>query len=151
MIVTKKKEEDYTIFNPYFIEIMPHNIEFFRNISSTKLPINIEKLLEYKKNNSTTTEEETKSNHPKEERNIEFNFLKAHPEERLEHQSMCMTWKDFEAIYNIIKSNESGTVGDKDGIIYKTYKKMTFHEATLKKKMDTDANNSKKTYIILHE
>ena len=145
----KKNEENYTIFNPYFIEIMPHIIEFFRNISSTKLPINIEKLLEYKKNNPTTTEEETKSNPPKEERNIEFDFLKAHPEERLEHQSMCMTWKDFEAIYNIIKSNEAGTVGDKDGIVYKTYKKMTFHEATLKKKMDTDANNSKKTYIYL--
>ena len=145
----KKNEENFTIFNPYFIEIMPHIIEFFRNISSTKLPINIEKLLEYKKNNPTTTEEETKSNPPKEERNIEFDFLKAHPEERLEHQSMCMTWKDFEAIYNIIKSNEAGTVGDKDGIVYKTYKKMTFHEATLKKKMDTDANNSKKTYIYL--
>ena len=46
---TKKNEEYYTIFNPYFIEIMPHVIEFFRNISSTKLPINIEKLLEFKK------------------------------------------------------------------------------------------------------
>ena len=150
----KKNEENYTLFNSYFIEIMPHVIEYFRNISSTKLPINIEKLLEYKKNNNSPSGGSTKGgeadkNAPKETKNIEFDFLKAHPEERLEHQSMCITWKDFEAIYNIIKSNESGVVGDKDGIVYKTYKKMTFHEATLKKKMDTDSNNSKRTYIYL--
>ena len=152
----KKNEENFTIFNPYFIEIMPHVIEFFRNISSTKLPINIEKLLEYRKNNSNSNNTPTneagdtnKKESPKEEKNIEFDFLKAHPEEKLEHQSMCITWKDFETIYNIIKSNESGIVGDKDGIVYKTYKKMTFHEATLKKKMDTDTNNSKRTYIYL--
>ena len=131
----QKKEENYTIFNPYFIEIMPHIIDFFRNISSTKLPINIEQLLDCKNNNI------------KEGRIIEYDFLKAHPEERLEHQSICMTWKDFDVIYNIIKSNESGIVGDKNGIVYKTYNKMSFHEKTLKKKMDTDVNNSKKTYI----
>ena len=157
---TKKNEENFTIFNSYFIEIMPHVIEFFRNISSTKLPINIEKLLEYRKNNSNnkiiTNENEANkdtntpnNNDKKEERNIEFDFLKAHPEERLEHQSMCITWKEFETIYNIIKSNESGIVGEKEGIVYKTYRKMTFHETTLKKKMETDANNGKRTYIYL--
>ena len=139
---------------------MPHVIEFFRNISSTKLPINIEKLLEYRKNNAnnkTSNENETNkdtntssnNNDKKEERNIEFDFLKAHPEERLEHQSMCITWKEFEAIYNIIKSNESGIVGEKEGIVYKTYRKMTFHENTLKKKMEADENNGKRTYIYL--
>ena len=132
----KKNEENYTLFNSYFIEIMPHVIEYFRNISSTKLPINIERLLEYKKNDNSSSGGsnkggETDKNAPKETKNIEFDFLKAHPEERLEHQSMCITWKDFEAIYNIIKSNESGVVGDKDGIVYKTYKKMTFHEKIL--------------------
>ena len=145
----KKNEENFTIFNSYFIEIMPHVIEYFRNISSTKLPINIEKLLEYKKNNSSQNEGEKDKNLQKETKNIELDFLKAHPEERLEHQSMCLTWKEIEAIYNIIKSNEIGIVGDKDGIVYKTYRKMTFHEATLKKKMDIDANNSKRTYIYL--
>jgi hypothetical protein len=142
-----QKESIFTIFNPYFIEIMPHIIDFFRNISSTKLPINIEKLIELKKNSSSKGGETSSSDIPKEEKNIEFDFLKAHPEEKLEHQSMCMTWRDIEAIYYIIKSNESGIVGDKEGIVYKTYKKITFHEATLKKKLETDANNSKRTYI----
>ena len=137
------KEMSFTIFNPYFIEIMPHLIEFFRNISSTKLPINIEKLIEYKKNNSN-------EGGNKEEKNIEFDFLKAHPEERLEHQSMCITWKEYEAIYNIIKSNESNILGDnKEELICKTYKKLTFHEGTLKKKIDTDTSSSKRTYIYL--
>ena len=138
---TKKNEENYTIFNSYFIEIMPHVIEFFRNISSTKLPINIEKLIEYKKNPGNSNNKEGK--------NIEFDFLKAHPEERLEHQSMCITWKEFVTIYNIIKSNEIGIVGDNDSIVFKTYKKMIYHEKTLEKKIDTDANNSKRTYIYL--
>ena len=80
---------------------------------------------------------------------IEFNFLKMHPEERIEHQSLCLTWKEFLIIYNIIKSDELGIVGDPSGIISKTYKKMTFHEETLKKKMEKDAKEGKKTYIYM--
>ena len=102
-------------------------------------------------NNTKSTGEENKTDVKKEEKNIEFDFLKSHPDERLEHQSMCITWKEFEAIYNIIKSNENSIVGDKDGIIFKTYKKLTFHEATLKKKIDIDTSNSKRTYIYLAE
>ena len=144
----RKEEENYTIFNPYFIEIMPHVIEFFRNISSTKLPINIEDLIEDKKYDVSNSSEgmENKENTSKD---IDFNYLKAHPEERLEHQSMCMSWKDYEIIYNIIKSNTSGIVGDKESIVFKTYKKLTFHEATFKKKMEEDEKNSKRTYIYL--
>lgn len=115
---TKKNEENYTLFNSYFIEIMPHVIEFFRNISSTKLPINIEKLIEFKEK-SVKNPNSVKP----EDRNIEFDFLKAHPEERLEHQSMCITYKEFVAIYNIIKSNEVGIVGEKILLYIKHTKK----------------------------
>ena len=45
----KEIELPYILFNTYFIEIMPHVIDFFRNISSTKFPLNIEQLLEFKK------------------------------------------------------------------------------------------------------
>ena len=45
----KENEICFLPFNTYFIELMPHVIDFFRNISSTKLPLNIEKLVEYKK------------------------------------------------------------------------------------------------------
>ena len=120
----------FTIFNPYFIEIMPFIFDFFREVSNSKLPVNIENLLE------------------KKERNIEFNFLKIHPEERLEHQSMCLTFKDILIIYNIIKSNETEILGDKTGIIYKTYKKITYHEDNLKKKVENDEKNFEKHFIF---
>ena len=127
----------YTIFNPYFIEVMPFIFDFFREITNSKLPINIEKLLESKKNNK------------EKERDIQFNYLKIHLEERLEHQSMCFTFKDFLIIYNIIKSKEEEILGDKSGLIYKTYKKITYHEDNLKSKVDNDAKNFKKTFIYL--
>ena len=129
----------YTIFNPYFIEIMPFIFEFFREVSNSKLPVNIEKLLEIKKS----------PNNRENERDIQFNYLKIHYEERLEHQSMCLTFKDFLIIYNIIKSNEEAILGDKSGLVYKTYKKITYHEDNLKSKVENDKKNFKKTFIYL--
>ena len=46
---SKKNEVNYTLFNTYFIEIMPYVIAFFKNITSVKLPANIEMLIEEKK------------------------------------------------------------------------------------------------------
>ena len=178
---SKGNEFNFTLFNPYFIEIMPYVIEFFKNITSVKLPVNIEMLIEEKKmkrleeiNNDPNHNVQfrdsliknllphslkrmstaTPSNplvalNSKQPTSIEFNFLKMHPEERIEHQSLCLTWKEFLIIYNIIKSDELGIVGDPSGIISKTYKKMTFHEETLKKKMEKDAKEGKKTYIYM--
>jgi hypothetical protein len=133
---TKNDEYLYTIFNPYFIEIMPFIFDFFREVSNSKLPVNIENLLECKK---------TK----KGKRDIQFKYLKIHSEERLEHQSMCLTFKDFLIIYNIIKSNEEYILGDKTGLVYKTYKKVTYHESDLKSKVENDKKNFKKTFIYL--
>ena len=160
---------------------MPYVIEFFKNITCVKLPVNIEMLLEEKKllklnelnsiNTSSSvalrnsliknlmphsgkkitaqTLKSPISTVPQNKVSIEFNFLKMHPEERIEHQSLCFTWKDFLIIYNIIKSDEVGILGDPQGIISKTYKKMSFHEETLKKKMDKDEKEGKKTYIYM--
>jgi hypothetical protein len=134
----------YTIFNPYFIEIMPFIFDFFREVSNSKLPVNIEKLLEIKRN---TYENPGKNGGKDSERNIEFDFLKFHPEERLEHQSICLTFKQLLIIYNIIKSKEEEILGEKTGIFYKTYKKITFHEAHLKSKVENDEKNQKKTFL----
>lgn len=88
---------------------------------------------------------------PRNNISIEFNFLKMHPEERIEHQSLCLTWKDILMIYNIIKSDEIGIVGDSDGIISKTFNKLTFHEETFQKKIEKDAKEGKKLiYICLN-
>ena len=140
----KEIDIPYCLFNPYFIEIMPHVIEFFRNISSTKLPLNIEKLLEQKKGLT--------NNEPiKEKRNIEFDFLENHPEERMEHQSICISLQEYFAIYNILKNNENDIYifGDKNSVQYKTYYKLPFHEANLTKIIEKDEKENKRGYVFL--
>ena len=139
----KENETLFILFNSYFIEIMPHVIDFFRDISSTKLPLNIEQFLEYKKakiSNQSITEE----------RNIEFDFLKAHPEERMEHQSICFSLQDFFAIYNILKLNNNSEyiLGNKNTIQYKTFNKISYHEANLKKILEKDIQNNKRTFAF---
>ncbi len=129
------EEYFYTIFNPYFIEIMPYIFDFYREISNAKLPVNIEQLLIQKKENMK-------------DKNIKYNYLTIHPEERLEHQSMCMTFKDILTVYNIIKSNEAEILGDKTNLTFKTYKKITYNEDNLKSKVDNDEKNSSKTFIF---
>ena len=129
------EEYFYTIFNPYFIEIMPYIFDFYRETSNAKLPVNIEQLLIQKKENVK-------------DKNIKYNYLTIHPEERLEHQSMCMTFKDIITVYNIIKSNEAEILGDKTNLTFKTYKKITYNEDNLKSKVDNDEKNSTKTFIF---
>ena len=142
----KENELPYILFNSYFIELMPHVIDFFRNISSTKLPFNIEKLLEFKK-------AKTMNQSSDEQRNIEFDFLKAHNEERMEHQSICISLKELFAIYNILKTENNGEYilgdkNDKKNIQYKTYSKLSFHIDNLNKINDKDIQESKKTYVF---
>ena len=142
----KENELPYILFNSYFIELMPHVIDFFRNISSTKLPFNIEKLLEFKKAKTINQSSD-------EQRNIEFDFLKAHNEERMEHQSICISLKELFAIYNILKTESNGEYilgdkNDKKNIQYKTYSKLSFHIDNLNKINDKDIQESKKTYVF---
>jgi hypothetical protein len=115
---------------------MPFIFDFFREVSNSKLPSNIENLLEIKKDNDSN-----------QNKNIQFNYLKNHPEERLEHQSITLTFKDIFIIYNIIKSNEAAIFPDKTNIIYKIYKKITYNEDNLKSKVESDEKNFKKTFL----
>ena len=164
-------EYSYTLFNFYFIEIMPYIIDFFTKLISVKLPSNIEQLLEEKKKlslntvkesntsktetvnsdskkNTTDTPSNTSDNN---ENKIskEFNFLKMHPEERIELQALCLNYRDILMIYNIIKSNAEDTVGDKEGIVYKTFKKLTFHEEAIKKKIEKEESEGKRIYLCM--
>ena len=160
----------FTLFNPYFIEIMPYVIDFFNNLISVKLPSNIEKLLEEKQklnsstnpnssnlkeqqsNNDKNIIENTRSNQESQNEikvSKEFNFIEMHPEERIEHQSFCINYKEILMIYNIIKSNEEKIVGDQNSIVYKTYKKLSFHVESIRKKMEKEENEGKRTFLCL--
>ena len=141
---TIKDEYFFTIFNPYFIEIMPYIYDFFREVSNSKLPANIETLLE----NNKKLENLLKARKKEEiERKIKFDYLANHPEERLEHQSMCLTFKDILIIYKIIKSQDEEILGEKTGLVFKTFKKITYHEDNLKSKVENDQKNFKNSFI----
>ena len=128
---SKKGEENFTIFNPYFIEVMPHIIEFFKNISSTELPKNILSLI----NGGN---------------NIENKYLEIHPEEQF-YQSICINWEEFNEISKIIKLNPTFYFeGLKDleafNKLITGFEKLTKNEK-LNKKVDNDEENLKKTYV----
>ena len=130
----------YTIFNPYFLEIMPFVLEFMSEIATAKLPPNIQQLLEIRERE---IEEETLY-----EKDIDFSFLKYHPEERLEHESICLPLKDISFIIDIIRANDENILGDKKSLPFKTYKKITYHLDNLAEKVKDDEVNMRKTFII---
>ena len=128
---SKKGEENYTIFNPYFIEVMPHIIEFFKNISSTELPKNIISLI----NGGN---------------NIEEICLEIHPEEQF-YQSICINWEEYNEIYKIIKKDPIFYFkGEKDSEAFNKltsgFAKLAKNEI-LNKKRDNDEENMKKTFV----
>ena len=124
---SKKGEEKYTIFNPYFIEVMPHIIEFFKNLSSTELPNYIQSSIE-------------------EGKNIEYKFLEVHPEEQLEYQSMCINWTEFIEIYKILKLNPT-LYFNETSYEYKCLGQLIGKEDLLNTKIENDENNFKKSYV----
>lgn len=137
-----KNEYLYTVFNPYFLEIMPFLFQIIDEITTSKLPKNIEELLEIKKKSGNAG-----NNQEIQKRNIDFNFLKNHPEERLEHQLIFLTLKDLQIILDIIKSNDEYILGDKNNTFYKTYKKITYHLDNLAELVEEDEKNYKMSVI----
>ena len=123
---------------------MPHVIDFFRNISSTKLPLNIEKLIEYRKAEKTNELKDEK-------RNINFSFLEAHPDERMEYESICLSLQDFFLIYDILKQDDNFIYifGNIDCLEHTMMKKISFQELKLRKRFEDDLNKSKKVYSFL--
>ena len=124
---SKKGEEKYTIFNSYFIEIMPHVIEFFKKLSSTELPSNIQKSIS-------------------EGKNIQYKYLEVHPEEQFEYQSMCISWTEFIEIYKAIKIDPS-LYFDKETKEYKALEKLISNETLFNEKIETDEKNLKNSYV----
>ena len=125
---SKKGEENYTIFNPYLIEVMPHIIEFFKNLSSAELPNNI-------------------SNAIKEGKNIEYKYLDVHPEEQFEYQSMCINWTEYFEIYNTIKLDQT-LYFNKGSIEDKNFEKLKYNEDRIfAPKIQNDEKNLKKSYV----
>ena len=124
---SKKGEEKYTIFNPYFIEVMPHIIEFFKNLSSTELPNYIQSSIN-------------------EGKKLEYKYLEIHPEEQFEYQSMCINWTEFIEIYKVLKSNPTLYFVEETKE-YKALKQLMNNEDMFYTKIENDEKNLKKSYV----
>ena len=129
-------ESIYTVFNCYICQIMPIIFYFFDNLSNTHLPEVITDFLAKKKLNLI-------------EKNINYDFFKYHPNEGIEHQSICMTWNEYLIFYKILQEHGIEILGDKNSLFYKTFKKLTFHDNTFKKKISNDENKNQKTFIYI--
>ncbi len=129
-------ESIYTIFNCYICEIMPVIFYFFDNLSNTDLPTVIKDFLEKKRMKLI-------------ERNINYEFFNYHNNEGIEHQSICITWKEYLIFYKLLQEHGIEILGDKDSKFYKTFKKLTFHDNTFKKKITNDENKNQKTFIYI--
>ena len=130
------KDKMYTMFNSYFLEIMPCLFEVCKELKQVKLPRVIEQLIASQDKDIT-------------KRDINYDYLKDHPDEFIHLQSMCFSLDDFDTIYNIIKSNDQYFCPDKTSFFGKTFKKLTFHEKTLNKKKSADQEKNKKTFVFL--
>ena len=81
---------DYTVFNKFFVRIMPRVFEFFDKLIDVKLPPTIEKCID----NCTAPE------------NIIYDYFEENPNEKLTHVSVCFSIYDLKNIFQIIKDNE---------------------------------------------
>ena len=133
-----KDESIYTLFNTYIYELMPYIHRICNTLCDTTLPIEVNSIVNDKQNGVADSE-----------RVYNFDYLKMHPEMKGEHQSMCFNFNTFKLIYSIIKNNENVLVPEQSSIVYKTYKKMSFHESTIDNKITGDFNESKKTFIFI--
>ena len=90
---------------------MPVIFYFFDNLSNTDLPTVIKDFLEKKRMKLI-------------ERNINYEFFNYHNNEGIEHQSICITWKEYLIFYKLLQEHGIEILGDKDSIFYKTFKKL---------------------------
>lgn len=81
---------DYTVFNKFFIKIMPKVFEFFDKLIDVKLPPTIEKCID----NCTAPE------------NIIYDYFEENPTEKITHVSVCFSIHDLKNIFQIIQDNE---------------------------------------------
>ena len=81
---------DYTVFNKFFVRIMPKVFDFFDKLIDVKLPPTIEKCID----NCTAPE------------NIIYDYFDENPKEKITHVSVCFSIYDLKNIYQIIKDNE---------------------------------------------
>ena len=125
------------------------NDKILNNTENNEIDLNKLNLAKSYIMRDTTTQTQNNNNNKNNsnERKIDISFLEEHPEEHLEHQSICLNWSELIIIYETLKKIENNL--DKNSLFYKSFKKLTFQEKSLYKKENEDSENNSLTYIFL--
>ncbi len=136
----KPNELYFTLFNHYFLEIEPFIIKIFEHLRNISLPKSIDKLID-----KINFNDEKNIN----ELNYDYNYNEYRHEETVDFQSICFTYDILFLIYTIIKENENEFDIKNNNIISKYFKRLTFLEKIINKKIENDIKNNKKTFIYI--
>ena len=145
----------YTLFNRFFLTMMPKVLSFFETLIDVKLPGSLENLIYGKID----------------ENNCIYNYFEENPHENIRHWSMCFSIGDILSVYQIINKNENLFIGIKPQehienvtlankiaesqktfeIIYNKIKENPIYLNTFEKLSKEDKNNRKKTFVLIQK
>lgn len=113
-----------TIFNHYFIEIMPEIIEFYDRLIDIKLPDAVQELLDNAAAhggdiNSLKTD------------CLTYDYFKYHPDELLHIETICYSVKDVNLLIRTLRKNIN--LFKDDDVIVRAFNKSTYQENFLSK------------------
>ena len=102
------KKGDFTPFNWFFLEEMPHVFTFFENLTKVELPKFIDDFINDKLPNDYI-----------------YNYFKENPEEYIFHRSMCFNIYDIKCIIDNMQNNQESIFKGKEKTgLYKTFEKL---------------------------
>ena len=104
-LFNKEKESYMTIFNKFIIEAMPKLFELIENIDKNfELPKKVKNLIiNYNKNEDN-------------QRDINYDYFKENPEENINYQSLCFSWKNVYVLLQTIEKYRQILIDDNTNI-----------------------------------
>lgn len=146
-------QPDFTVFNRFFIGIMPKVFDFYDKLIDVQLPPVLEKII----NNQTD-----------DSYNI-YDYFNDNPNEKIAHSSICFTIDDVITLYKIINENEKDflniTFNIKEQeklekikktqeifkITYEKFKSLKLYMEFLNDQREEDLSNKRKTFVVFSE
>lgn len=146
-------QADYTVFNRFFMGVMPKVFDFYDKLIDVQLPPVLEKIINNQIDDSYNL----------------YDHFKDNPNEKIAHSSICFTIDDVITLYKIINENEKDflniTFNVKDQeklakiqktqeifkITYEKFKSLKLYMEFLNDQRDEDLSKKRKTFVVFAE
>ena len=145
----------YTLFNRFFLTMMPSVLSFFETLIDVKLPGSLENLIRGEVDENCFI----------------YNYFEENPNEKIRHWSMCFNIEDVLSVYHIINQNEKLFIGIKPQehienvtfankiaesqktfeIIYNKIKDTPIYLQIFNKILKEDKENHRKTFVLVQK